>query len=411
MALKENGNLSDIITRTLADLNNRGYKASYINHHRLIYLALRHHCTENSVDNYSETVGEQFLNTVKAQKPYLRHHSMNEYRMAVRRLNCTLTKTEWRPYVERNVPYENSCYNNIVTEYEIYLYRKGKTKWDVRSHMHNVARFLRFAEQQGCCKLIDLTPKCIFDAFQNSSNKCGFRNIISKFLRYAYNYKLIDANLSLIVPGVHQHTPVPTVYSLDEIEELLASIDRSTEKGKRNYAIILIAARLGLRACDIAGMKFSCLHLETSTIEIKQLKTKQPLTLPLLDDVKSAIYDYINNGRPPSNDEHISLNLRGYGAVSPPNVQSIVRSAFANTKINFGNRKRGPHALRSSLASALLVEGNDYPTIQKVLGHRNIQSSQSYVKVDIERLRLNALPVPQPTANYEMLLANVGTAI
>jgi integrase/recombinase XerD len=298
-----------------------------------------------------------------------------------------------------------------VTEYEKYLYRKGKKKWDVRAHMHTVARFLKFAEQQGCLKLTSLTPKCVFDAFKDSTNKCNFRNIIGAFLRYAYTYKLIDVNLSLIVPGVLHHTSVPTVYSPEEIEELLMSIDRQTELGKRNYAIILVAARLGLRACDIAAMKFDCLHLDTGEIEIVQVKTKQPLILPLLEDVKSAIYDYIDNARPQSADEHIFLNLRGYGAISPQTITTNVRRAFKKSGINRGNRKHGSHALRSSLATALLAEGNSYPTIQKVLGHRNIQSTRSYVKADIEKLRANALSVPPFTENYEMLLANVGAAV
>jgi site-specific recombinase XerD len=411
MFLGESNKLNELITITLSELAKHEYKESYINHHRHIYSALQQCCKESSIDYYSEVVGKQFLDAVKEQKPSLRHHTMNEYRMSVHRLNCALSGTKWQPLGKKCIPYVNSCYDDIIAEYEIYLYRKGKTKCDVRGHMHTIARFLRFVEQQRVSELTNLTPKCIYDAFKDSTNKCGFQNIIGTFLRYAYNYKLIDANLSIIVPGVFHHTPVPTVYSPEEIEVLLSSIDRTTEIGKRNYAIILIAARLGLRSCDIAEMKFGCLHSETSRIEIVQIKTKQPLILPLLDEVKSAIDDYIDNDRPPSTDEHIFLNLRGYGAVSPQSVQAIVRRAFEQSGVNRGNRKHGSHALRSSLATALLVEGNDYPTIQRVLGHRNIQSSKSYVKADIERLRINALPVPQPTANYEVLLSNVGTVI
>lgn len=135
------------------------------------------------------------------------------------------------------------------------------------------------------------------------------------------------------------------------------------------------------------------------------------MILPLLDDVKTAIYDYIDNARPRSSDEHIFLNLRGYGAISPQTITSTVQRAFEESGINRSNRKHGSHALRSSLASALLAEGNDYPTIQKVLGHRDIQSTRSYAKADIEKLRANALPVPPPTGNYEMLLANAGAAV
>lgn len=409
--MKESKQLSDLITQTLTELSNHNYKASYVHHYRLIYLSLQKYCTEALIESYTEVVGNQYLESVKIQKPYLSHHSMNEYRMAVRRINCTFTKTEWRPFVAKEVPYADSCYNDIVAEYEKYLYQKGKTRCAVRGHVHTVARVLKFAEQQGCYKLTDLMPKYIFDAFKESSNKTSFRNIIRTFLRYAYAYKLITVNLCIIVPGMLHHTSIPTVYSPEEIEILLASIDRQTELGKRNYAMILIAARLGLRACDIAAIKFDCLHLDTSTIEIIQVKTKQPLTLPLLDEVKSAIYDYVDHARPQSANEHIFLNERGYGAILPPSITAAVRRAFEKSGINCNNRKHGSHALRSSLASALLVEGNDFPTIQKVLGHRDIQSTRSYVKVNIEQLRTHALPVPKPAESYERLLADVRSTV
>jgi len=409
--LKENRNLRDIITKTLADLSNRGYRATYINHHSLIYRNLQQYCSANSINDYSVTAGERFLAEIKRQKPHLKHHTMNEYRMTVRRLNCILTGTEWRPFIEKDVPYTTSCYDNIVKEYEKYLYRKGKTKADVRSHVHTTARFLKFIEQQECLKLSKLTPKHIFSAFKESTHKLGFRGVIGAFLQYAYKYKLIEVNLSLIVPGMLQHIPVPTVYSPEEIEILLESIDRQTELGKRNYAMILIAARLGLRACDIAAMKFGCLHLNTKTIEIVQVKTKQPLTLPLLDDVKYAIYDYINNARPHSSDEQIFLNGRGYGAILPQTISAVVQRAFEKSSIDRKDRKRGSHSLRSSLASALLAEGYNYPTIQKVLGHKEIQSTRSYVKADIEKLRLNALSVPPLAESYEKLLAKSRGAV
>lgn len=154
--MKESKQLSDLITQTLTKLSNHNYKASYVNHYRLIYLSLQKYCTEALIESYTEAVGSQYLESVKIQKPYLSHHSMNEYRTAVRRINCTLTKTEWRPFVEKEVPYADSCYNDILAAYEKYLYQKGKTRCAVRGHVHTVARVLKFAEQQGCCKLADL---------------------------------------------------------------------------------------------------------------------------------------------------------------------------------------------------------------------------------------------------------------
>lgn len=114
--------------------------------------------------------------------------------------------------------------------------------------------------------------------------------------------------------------------------------------------------------------------------------------------------DYIENGRPNSANEHIFLNRYGYGVISGATVSQIAPQTFSRTDIDCKGKKRGPHALRSSLATALLTEGNDYIAIQKVLGHRDIQSAKSYARADVEHLRGSALSVPSPIGNFEMLL-------
>ena len=156
-------------------------------------------------------------------------------------------------------------------------------------------------------------------------------------------------------------------------------------------------------------MTFDCLH--TETIEIVQVKTKRKLILPLLNEIKLAIDDYVKNSRPKSNDQHIFLNKGGYGSVSPQNVGAIAHRAFACAAINCKNKRSGSHTLRASLATALLREGNDYFTIQKILDHADIQTTKSYVKADVEQLRINALSVPAPSGNFEKALNLGGTTV
>jgi site-specific recombinase XerD len=204
------------------------------------------------------------------------------------------------------------------------------------------------------------------------------------------------------MPSIVRHHCVPSVYSPEEVEQLLASIDRETAIGKRNYAIILIAARLGLRTSDIVNLKFE--NIKKERIEIIQFKTKQPLTTVFTDEIKDAISDYVDNGRPQVSEPHIFLHKGGYGAISTGAVRRITQRAFAKSGIICGNRKTGLHSLRASLATALLSEGNDYPTIQKVLGQEHIQSTRFYAKADIEQLRAHAISVPPPTGNFAALL-------
>ena len=300
--------------------------------------------------------------------------------------------------------YTPSCFTEEIKKYEQYLYDGGRTKKNVRGRVYIVARFLSFVEKNDCLDLSNLAASNIYDAFQSATCKTAFRWAVGAFLRWAFKYGITRTNLHLVMPSVKVHKPVPTVYTPEEVELLLSSIDRTTVAGKRNYAIILIAARLGLRASDIAGMTFACLHPQLSKIRILQKKTKKQVELPLLADVETALNDYIDNARPQSADDHIFLRLNGSSMLTPSSVGYIARRAFVLSGIDCGKRRMGSHAFRSSLATALLAEGNDYSVIQKILGHNDIQSVKSYTKADVEQLRMNALPVPLPSGKFAGLL-------
>lgn len=396
---------TELVNATLLEMVSKGYCKDTIGNNRRAYSVLWEFCINNGIESYSEEVGEKFLQDLQQRRPQLKPTTINNYRSYLLRLNSTLSGLAWQPrYTSSLLEYAKSCFSDLVNEYESYLYETGKTKYNVRARIHLVARFLQFAEQNGYERLSDLTAAFIYEAFQAASDKRAFRSIIGAFLRYAKIYGLVTVDLSPLLPKVANHGTVPTVYSPEEIEQLLTSIDASTSMGKRNYAIVLIAARLGLRACDIANMTLDCLCWKSNTIRLVQSKTKQPLMLPMLDDIKFALNDYINNGRPETTDSHIFQIRFGYGAISTRCIYRIVRKSFECSIIECGDRRRGSHALRSSLATALLHEGNDYHTIQKVLGQNDIQSSKSYAKADVEQLRDIALPVPLPTGGFLKLL-------
>jgi integrase len=174
--------------------------------------------------------------------------------------------------------------------------------------------------------------------------------------------------------------------------------------GKRNYAIILIAARLGLRAFDIAKLQFENLHWDTSTLKLAQSKTGKELELPLLPDVGNAIIDYLQYGRPKSDEPYIFLKERPpyeHFSVSTA-ISHIVQRAFKKAGINIKSRKFGPHCLRHTLGFRMLEESTILPVISEVLGHRSSESTKYYLRIDLKSMRECVLEVPAvPKEFYE----------
>ena len=191
---------------------------------------------------------------------------------------------------------------------------------------------------------------------------------------------------------------MPSVYSRDEVSRLLSSVDRSTSMGKRDYAILLLAAKLGLRSSDIVNLKLRDIDYDKKTIDIIQVKTGKPLTLVLNADIEEALDEYIKHGRPQSENEHVFLGTQApYSQLSAGAGYAIAQRSFDRANIPAAGRRRGAHALRMSYATSLVAKGVPYAVVTKALGHDDPESAKHYVRVDTRRLRLCALNVPKPS--------------
>jgi len=180
------------------------------------------------------------------------------------------------------------------------------------------------------------------------------------------------------------------------------AVDRSSPKGKRDYAILLLAARLGLRTSDVCGLKFREIDWEHNRISIIQEKTGEPLDLPLLPEVGEAVIDYIKYGRPVSVLPYIFLNVNSpYDRLNRSTLHSIVCQYMRRAGITFEKeRHHGPHALRHSLAALLLEKKTPLPVISEVLGHRNTESTRYYLRIDINSMKQCMLDVPSVDPHF-----------
>lgn len=232
----------------------------------------------------------------------------------------------------------------------------------------------------------------------------GIASSLRLFFRFIFAKHYVSKDLSSFVPQVKSKPyRIPSVYTQEEIQRLLDSLDRASPKGKRDYAMVLLAARLGMRSSDISELKFENLKWETDTVEFVVKKTGVVAVLPLLDEVGEAIIEYLKYGRPDSKDKHIFLRMQvPLTKISPSALHAVVSAGLRKADIPLLPGKRhGPHALRASLASAMLDKGTPLPVISEALTHANSDTTRNYLKIDVGQLRKYSLEVP-PLGNVWM---------
>jgi len=223
-------------------------------------------------------------------------------------------------------------------------------------------------------------------------------SILRCFFRYLYINEMITFPLSESLPKVPNclRTILPTVWSKGEIEKIIKVIDRGNPVGKRNYAIILLVARLGLRIGDVRNLQLSNIDWNTNEITLLQNKTNSTLTLPLLNEVGWAIIDYLKHGRPKTETKNVFVNhiapFRSIGQSN--NLYNMIMKYIVMAGIPvMGKSRIGMHSLRHSLASELMQNNVEITTISEILGHSTVETTRQYLRVNLSGLRQCALDV------------------
>ena len=218
------------------------------------------------------------------------------------------------------------------------------------------------------------------------------------FLQYARYCGEVTADLAAAVPVVPNwsRTTLPRGIMTEQVRQLLASINRRTAMGRRDYAILLLLARLGLRSSEVAFLDLDDIDWNLGQLNVRG-KRGQCTELPLMPEVGKAIAAYLRHGRPESASRRLFLRakapLRGFQGAS--GVGSVVRYSLKRAKVNAPTY--GAHQFRHGLATEMLRRGASLGEIGELLRHRHPQTTTIYAKVDIDALRTLALPWPGGT--------------
>lgn len=264
--------------------------------------------------------------------------------------------------------------------------------------------FLQFINDKGK-SLQDIKSEDIvaFMAIKDGSDRYRYdsSNIIRDFVEFASKMEFCDSDVPKQIPHFTSRVvrKLPTVYTHDEVRLLLASFDRASAIGKRDYLMTLLAAVYGWRAADILTLELASIDWERNVIEFNQQKSGNHVCYPLLPEVGNAIIDYLRNGRPKTEQKCIIVShVTSYKgeAMSVANLHATITMHMKKAGIkNWEGRRHGPHSLRHSIATNMLGADVPLPIIQQVLGHKAPETTQIYLSVDINGLRKCTFSVPE----------------
>jgi len=377
---------------------------SRINHYLYHFKQINEFMENTSVQFYSPSVGKDFIISILKNRPY---HELNQRSKEI--IRCANVLTEFQTTgtiqfrsIRRTFEFTGEI-GSLILDFIAHRRSFGLAEDTINSNKVYLHRFLEHLYKNNVTNILSLENRHILSFisslgfYRKPTIHCSLSSLRS-FLKFLYEKNHTNFDLAYLVPkdNYKKESKLPTTYTKDEIDRLITAIDRSSPKGKRDVAMILLAARLGLRASDICGLKFSNIQWETNNIALIQKKTNTQIELPLLEEVGNAIIDYLKYGRPISDLPYVFIRVgQPYCRLEEATLRSIVSFYLRRAKIeHLKDKKQGPHALRHSLAAILLEQKTPLPVIAEVLGHDNTESTMSYLRIDLSSLRQCAIEVP-----------------
>lgn len=392
-----------LYSQTVASLRVANYAESTLNHYHAVYVALNEMMHNSGICDYTEEVGERFLPDLQE-----RISGISNKRA------CSALILHMKRSLHGEVippPTKKRPENEVINfpDYEQYLAwceAKKLVKGTLKNYRDIVSLITRYFDSVGIHSAKDITPKSIIGfcntlAVYEQGHKHNIIFVLRNSLTFFRYAGFIEQDLACVVPTIrYDHTAkLPSVYSEEELAHMLEYVDTSTPVGKRNYAMLLLVDCTGIRSSDATGLTFSSIDWENDRIELVPKKTnKNRLVFPLYPELGEAIKDYLFNGRPvcdEDQEDYVFLtDVPPYRKMHPSTFASIVENSLKKAGIYTDGRKTGPHAIRHSLATAMLNKGQPITEVAKILDHSSIQTTTIYAKVDVSSLSKCPLDVP-----------------
>jgi integrase len=382
------------------------YKDSCIRRYNHTWDHLAEFMKAKGIESYSREVGDAFLNAWHEGKDYKQLTSRQKER--VRHIDVLSDMAESGEVRRSHVMPKEITYPGDVGEpFALFIQEQSRLKAasSLQRYKERIYHLYAYLADSGKT-LADFTVRdatAFLEKLDKAKSPVDRDNTVISirvFLRSMCGKGLLRDNRERLWMEVFRLRRVrsrrlPSVYTKEEVEAVIAAIDRTHPQGKRDYAMVLLAARYGLRISDIIGLRFCNLDWENNRISLVQQKTGRRVTLPLSEEVGGAIIEYIRHGRPQVGLPYVFIKAHApYGELKASGLGASLGDWMRAAGIDSTGRRHGPHALRHSLATNLLGANQPIPVISEILGHATSESTTVYTRVSVDMLRQCALDVP-----------------
>ena len=296
-----------------------------------------------------------------------------------------------------------TSHDRIFNEFDAYLRtERGLAPKSIVRHLPVIRRFLYEVCPAGDDDLGKISQEEVIRYIERHAQDWSPRTgkvmcwSLRAFLRYLHHQGLNPRALAGCVPSIRRWklASLPTFLPAAQVQKALDGCDRATPMGRRDYAILMMLAKLGLRADEVATLTLDDIDWRASEMLVRA-KGRQRARMPIPPDVGAAIVAYLRNGRPKSSCRRLFIRTLAphVGFASGCAITMIAKTALDRVGIE-GCAHRGAHIFRHSLATELLRSGATLTEIGQLLRHESHDTTRIYAKVDIEALRTLSLPWP-----------------
>ena len=392
--------LPDLISGLEQELLRLGYTKGSMTFYRRRWNQLMAYAEDRGECYYTEQLGMDFLKeffgiTQEDFSRTLPQAETQEIRVIRMVGDFQLHHAVLRGYLKHKEILTTPFFVDIRSRFRSSCEKKGYSQVTTEHYVKQSSYLMDYLAAQGMDDFTEVTLDTV-NAYIRTLAGFSYKTVeqhicsLRAFFRFLYQEGTVPDDLTAKMPMVkaRKQTAIPSVWTHEELKQLIGAIDRGSSKGRRDYAIILIACRLGLRCTDIKNLCFENFNWTEKKLCFTQSKTGQPIELPLVPDVGWAVIDYLKYGRPKVDSSRIFV--RHMAPFLPfaegDHLDQLIRAYMVKAHIPMRGKHRGMHSLRHTMASVLLEKDTPLPVISDIIGHLDTNSTAIYLKVDMERL-------------------------